>query len=61
MGAAGKVLMGDDCCPEHLVGFSQLLPMAWHGWAELAGPSSQEEPMLGAGLGMEGTGGSGEN
>lgn len=38
------------------MGFSQLLPIARHGWAELAGPSSQKEPMLGAELGMEGTG-----
>lgn len=43
------------------MGFSQLLPIAWHGWAELAGPSSQKEPMLGAELGMEGTGGGREN
>lgn len=56
MGAAGKALTRADCCPEHLVGFSQHVPTAWHGWAELAGPSSQEEPMR-AELGMEGTGG----
>ena len=30
--ATGKLLMQDDGHSEHLVGFSQPLPMAWQSW-----------------------------